>query len=168
MWSLESMKVGGRGQSGKTLEANLSASFSRTIFLVPENPRSNLSSPCFVLLFLYFLISVCSPSGVRPLRTEKERNEIIFFQRALPWETGGGGGGRGGQGFTVVMPGLITGSWGNLPTLSQPHPRLGVTLLTPPRPLMGSGLGLDDSLSALKEDSLPCRGRVWLPGTTEG
>lgn len=99
MWSLESMKVGGRGQSGKTLEANLSASFSRTIFLVPENPRSNLSSPCFVLLFLYFLISVCSPSGVRPLRTEKERNEIIFFQRALPWETGGGGWGAGGSGF---------------------------------------------------------------------
>lgn len=67
----------------------------------------------------------------------------------------------GGQGFNLVIQGLITGSWGNLPTLSpQPHPRLGVTLPTPPRPLMGSGLGLDDSRSAVKEDSLPCTGLV--------
>lgn len=98
MWSLESMKVGGRVQYGKTLEANLFASFSRTIFLVLENPISNLSSHGFVLLFLYLLISVCSRWVVRPLRTEKKRNEIIFFQSALPWEIAGGGG-VGGSGF---------------------------------------------------------------------
>lgn len=43
------------------------------------------------------------------------------------------------------------------------HSGLGMSFLTP-RPLMGSGLGRDESLSEGKEDSRPCTGPDWVPG----
>lgn len=58
------------------MKNTLEASLSRTIFLFPKDSIGSPPSHCPVLLFSHFLVSVCRPWAVRPLRTGRRTQSL--------------------------------------------------------------------------------------------